>query len=95
MFVEGRLVLGGQTVDITRGREANDQPILQLLVNGVEKTEDVNTTKRRIEELVGMDYETFVATVFFRQQGADEFTSAQPSRRKESQFQSGKPPQSK
>ena len=40
-------------------------------------------TQERINELIHMDYETFVNTAFLRQGDADRFTTSTPSQRKE------------
>lgn len=68
-----------------RGSGASD---LQLMVRSGDgfrpiTADSINQTQRHIEELVGLDYDTFINSAFLLQGRADEFTNKTPDRRKE------------
>ena len=56
------------------GDEARWQPLTEA---------GLRATQERIEDLLRMDYDTFVHTAFLKQGEADAFTTAPPARRKE------------
>ena len=70
------------------GRRRQGASDLQLQVLDGEQAQPVGgnsirETQARIDELVGMDYDTFINSAFLLQGRADEFTSKTPSQRKE------------
>jgi exonuclease SbcC len=69
----------------SRGRPGSTDLQLQILGDGSAQSVSGNTvreTQAKIEQLVGMDYETFINSAFLMQGRADEFTSKTPAERK-------------
>jgi exonuclease SbcC len=69
----------------SRGRPGSTDLQLQILSDGSAQSITGNTvreTQAKIEQLVGMDYETFINSAFLMQGRADEFTSKTPAERK-------------
>ncbi|MFC2020213.1 AAA family ATPase [Chloroflexota bacterium] len=72
-----------------KGRRASGQPVLELQIsseNGFRSItgNNIRETEKKIEnEILHMDYETFINSAFLRQGHADEFTRQPPFRRKE------------
>jgi DNA repair protein SbcC/Rad50 len=59
---------------------------LQILDNGAFKSITGNTlteTEKKITELLHLDYDTFINSVFLRQGNSDEFSTKKPAERKE------------
>jgi len=74
--------INNQNVSILRGRK-NDKPLLELIIDNNQFSEGIRETQGKITKLVGMDFNLFVATVFFQQFENDSFTSSTPAIRKE------------
>ena len=71
-----------------RGRNRSGASDLQLMVSAGDgfrpiTGDSINQTQRSIEELIGLDYETFINSAFLLQGRADEFTNRTPDKRKE------------
>ena len=68
-----------------RGRPGTTDLQLQILNDGGAQSVSGNTvreTQAKIEQIVGMDYDTFINSAFLLQGRADEFTSKTPAERK-------------
>lgn len=72
----------GKLIEIERTK-SESKTLLVLKINGMDKSESKPETEDKIIKLIGMDYDLFSATVFFEQDKNDNFTSANPSVRKE------------
>ena len=91
MRVDFDFALGEKHFRVIRGwrRTKRGVPALDLQVesDGVFRTlsegEGINPTQRRINELLSMDYDTFVNSAFIVQGRADEFTQKNARQRKE------------
>ena len=91
MRVDFDFALGEKHFRVIRSwrRTKRGVPALDLQVesNGVFRTlsegEGINPTQRRINELLSMDYDTFVNSAFIVQGRADEFTQKNARQRKE------------
>ena len=55
----------GKRVVIERGRN-NGKPFLKLTIDGDDYSDNVDETQGKIVKLVGMDFDLFVATVYFQ-----------------------------
>lgn len=69
----------------SRGRPGSTDLQLQVLSDAGAQSVSGNTvreTQAKIEQLVGMDYDTFINSAFLMQGRADEFTSKTPAERK-------------
>lgn len=69
----------------SRGRPGSTDLQLQVLSEGGAQSVSGNTvreTQAKIEQLVGMDYDTFINSAFLMQGRADEFTNKTPAERK-------------
>ena len=69
-----------------RRRQGASDLQLQVLHDGAAQAvggNSIRETQARIEQLVGMDYDTFINSAFLLQGRADEFTGKTPSQRKE------------
>ena len=69
-----------------RRQGATDLQLVSLVGDGnviqVVSGNSIRETQARIEQLVGMDYETFINSAFLLQGRADEFTNKSPAERK-------------
>ncbi|MBI2935415.1 MAG: SMC family ATPase [Chloroflexi bacterium] len=70
-----------------RGKRSSSETVLDLQVamgNGFRSIAEnsVSATQRKIEQILHMDYETFINTAFLLQGQADRFTRADPMQRK-------------
>ena len=81
MLVTLTFELNNEEIEITRKKEKGTS--LYLQINGKDFSEGVRETQAKINNLIGMDYNLFIATVFFQQTENDSFTSATPTVRKE------------
>lgn len=72
----------GKKIEIERTK-SESKTMLVLKINGADKSESKPETEAKIVKLLGMDYDLFIATVFFEQDKSDNFTSANPADRKE------------
>ena len=69
----------------SRGRPGATDLQLQILSEGNAQSVSGNTvreTQAKIEQLIGMDYDTFINSAFLMQGRADEFTNKTPAERK-------------
>ena len=69
----------------SRGRPGSTDLQLQILSDGSAQSVSGNTvreTQAKIEQVVGMDFETFINSAFLMQGRADEFTNKTPAERK-------------
>ena len=71
-----------------RGKRASGQSSLDLfLANGngfkVISGDGIRQTEQKIRDTLHMDYDTFINSAFLRQGHADEFTIANPAKRKQ------------
>jgi exonuclease SbcC len=93
MEVEFEFAAGSRRYRVIRKRSKTKakragQPLLdfQIATNGVFKSiagNSIGETERKIVEVLRMDYDTFINSSYLLQGRADEFTKAQPSKRKE------------
>jgi len=82
MEVSWLFELNEETIRITRGINEKGSGYLIYMVNGIDKSEGKNETQDIIENKIGMNYETFIATLFFQQFEQDSFSSSTPLNRK-------------
>ena len=88
MLVELQFELNNEIYKITRARDKNKQKTqtsLEVLVNDNWKSlseAKKNDTNKQILKLIGVDYETFSASVCFQQKEVDKFISASETERK-------------
>lgn len=71
--------------EISRAKQRGKACIINIKIDGVDQTslnKKVREMNAYIVELLGFDYDIFVATSFFRQKNADEFLSGTSSERK-------------
>lgn len=93
MEVAVEFTIGGQQWKVIRGRQlkGRGKTILALYQwedNWVDRSgKDIADTQQLIDDLLGMDYNSFKASVFALQGQADNFTSARPAERKDILFQ--------
>lgn len=80
VFLE--LEINKKIISIERGR-IKKSTYVSLKIDGSEFSESIKETDDKIIKILGMDFDLFVATVFFQQHNSDNFTSASPSIRKE------------
>ncbi|MFC1907065.1 AAA family ATPase [Chloroflexota bacterium] len=71
-----------------RRRKASGQSSLDLFIAGDDgfktiSAERIRLTEQKINDILHMDYDTFINSAFLRQGHADEFTQQPPSKRKE------------
>lgn len=74
--------INNKIISVERGR-IKKSTYVSLKINGDEFSENVKETDDKIVKILGMDFDLFIATVFFQQHNSDNFTSASPSVRKE------------
>lgn len=72
------LLIGSDKVRLTRGRKRRS-PFAELTVNGKLDTSGESAVTKRMEELLGVDYNTLVSTSIFREEFQDEFMRANAS----------------
>jgi DNA repair exonuclease SbcCD ATPase subunit len=82
MLTEVEYLINDQNIKITRKAFRKKTGKLVLLVDGKDQSENKKETQKRIERVIGLSYDLFIATVFFMQTKQDQFTSALPSERK-------------
>lgn len=83
MFVQLKFDFNNQEYVVKRGRTKSGQAIIFFSINGKPIGGGVRDIDTNIIKHIGINYEVFVATVFFEQSKIDSFTIATPSRRKE------------
>ena len=69
-----------------RRQGASDMQLVSVTEDGdaaqIVSGNSIRETQGRVEQLVGMDYETFINSAFLMQGRADEFTNKSPAERK-------------
>ncbi len=70
-----------ESVKIVRGKNEK-KGYLNVSINNDDKTLGKTESQNLIEEKIGMDFELFVATVFFQQENQDKFVGSGPAERK-------------
>lgn len=83
MSVRFKFILNGETIEIYRKKRRDSTGGLFFSINGVDKSEGKRETQDKIVQKIGMDFELFIATIFFQQMNADTFTASTPTVRKE------------
>lgn len=80
--IEFTFELNNQTIRVIRKRYEKKQE-LELFIDDIEHTEKIKETQEKINNLIKMDYDTFLDTVCIGQGKSSSFMEKKPDKRKE------------
>lgn len=80
--IEFEFEMNGQIINVLRRRYAKSQE-LELKINGVDHTEKIKETQNKINQIINMDYDTFMDTICIGQGKSGSFMEKKPDKRKE------------
>jgi len=81
MFSKVIFVLNGNTYTCVRGVK-NNESYLDFFENDNKLGSGINNTQEYINNIIGMDYDMFTASIFFEQSKANKFINTQPDKRR-------------
>ena len=83
MIVDFTFQMNGVTYEIIRKKVRNGSHSLTLLIDGVDQSVSIKETQQKINDVLKMDYETFMDTVCIGQNNSASFMEKTPDKRKE------------
>jgi exonuclease SbcC len=83
MIVDFTFQMNDVTYEIIRKKVRNGAHSLTLLIDGVDQSVSIKETQQKINDILKMDYETFMDTVCIGQNNSASFMEKTPDKRKE------------